>query len=196
MTREERKRSYLKSFIHTFSENGIDRTPIKKLAGAAKINEASIYQYFTNKDEIVVECVRLYLNEELTRLFEILSEPEEPLEIRIRKFLQLSSKTSAEARFIIQVLTSPVYSQLCSPIIHEFSEYILSLPLMKEKRGNIPQDSAESAIKLLLLSIFISDRVIGKEELLRIQLDYLLRVLYQGKFQDPMPKNANLFYAV
>jgi hypothetical protein len=34
MTREERKRSYLKSFIHTFSENGIDRTPIKKLAGA------------------------------------------------------------------------------------------------------------------------------------------------------------------
>lgn len=196
MTREERKRSYLKTFIHTFSENGIDRTPIKKLAGAAKINEASIYQYFKNKDEIVVDCVRLYLNEELTRLFETLSESAEPLETRVRKFLQLSSKTSAEARFIIQVLTSPVYSQLCSPIIHEFSEYILSLPLLKEQRGNASQDSAESAIKLLLLSVFISDRVIGKENLLRIQLDYLLRVLYNGTYQDTVRKNTNLFYAV
>lgn len=191
MNREERKKEYLRSFIQTFSENGIDRTPIKKLAGAAKINEASIYQYFKNKDEIVVDCVRLYLEEELSQLLRVLSDAEEPLETRMEQFVQLSSKTSAEAKFIIQVLTSPSYSKMCSKIVHEFSRKLLSPPQISLEDEKFPRDTEEeSAIPLLLLSVVISDRVIGEDCLLRIQLEYLRHLLYSGNVLDRTCRNS------
>ncbi|QAT50178.1 TetR/AcrR family transcriptional regulator [Caproiciproducens sp. NJN-50] len=190
MNREERKKEYLRSFIQTFSENGIDRTPIKKLAGAAKINEASIYQYFKNKDEIVVDCVRLYMEEELSQLLQVLAEEGEPLETRMDRFVQLSSKTSAEAKFIIQVLTSPNYSKMCSQIIHEFSRKILSSPQVGLEKGAFPHDTEESAVLLLLLSVVISDRVIGEDYLLRIQLEYLQHLLYNGNVLNRECRNS------
>lgn len=190
MNREERKKEYLRSFIRTFSENGIDRTPIKKLAGAAKINEASIYQYFKNKDEIVVDCVRLYMEEEMSQLLQVLAEVGEPFEDRMNRFVQLSSNTSAEAKFIIQVLTSPNYSKMCSQIIHEFSRKILSSPQMSLESGSFSRDSEESAIMLLLLSIVISDRVIGEDYLLHIQLEYLQHLLYNGNVLNRECRNS------
>jgi len=196
MTREERKKEYLQCFIHTFSENGLDRTPIKKLAGAAKINEASIYQYFKNKDEIVVECVRLYLNEELDRLFRVLSNPKEPLDRRVKKFIQFSAETSAEAKFIIQVLASPIYGKLCSKVVREFSEQVLSFSHMSSKCGDLPHYKAEFAIHLLFLSIVISNRVIGEDSLLRIQVEYLLNILCGQSVPDVRQKDQNYFYAV
>lgn len=179
MNREERKKEYLRCFIQTFSENGIDRTPIKKLAGAAKINEASIYQYFKNKDEIVVECVRLYMEEELGQLLQILSDEEEPMENRMNQFVQLSSKTSAEAKFVIQVLTSPNYSKMCSRIVEEFSRKLLPQKIMLEGE-EFPPDNEETALKLLFLSAVVCDRVIGEEWLLRTQMEYLQHLLYSG----------------
>jgi AcrR family transcriptional regulator len=190
MNREERKREYLKSFIQTFSENGIDRTPIKKLAGAAKINEASIYQYFKNKDEIIVECVRMYMEEELNNLLQVLSDKEEPLETRVDRLIQLSSETSAEAKFVIQVLTSPNYSKMCSPIVHEFSRKLLPSPQVSLESGSLPRDTNESVVLLLLLSVITSDRVLGEDYLLHLQLEYLKHILYNGDILDRARRNS------
>ncbi|WP_411676244.1 TetR/AcrR family transcriptional regulator [Caproicibacter sp.] len=190
MNREERKKEYLKCFIKTFSENGIDRTPVKKLAGEAKMNEASIYQYFKNKDEIVVECVRLYLEGELERLLQVLSDPEEDFESRVRSFLNLSYETADEAKFIIQVLTSPTYSVMCSPIVHDFSKRILSTSSHADAEDEDDSAAKESAVQLLLLSIMIGDRVFGESSLLRVQVECLLHLIDHdggmctGVFQD------------
>jgi AcrR family transcriptional regulator len=179
MNREERKKKYLKSFIQTFSENGIDRTPIKKLAGAAKINEASIYQYFKNKDEIVVDCVQLYLDEELSRLFQVVSDSTEPLKDKMSQFVRLSSETSAEAKFIIQVLTSPIYGKMCSKIVHEFARKLMPLPQVNSENGSFSQEMKDYAAQLLLLSVVISDRVVGEDYQLHVQLEYLQHLLYR-----------------
>ncbi|MCI1966698.1 MAG: TetR/AcrR family transcriptional regulator [Oscillospiraceae bacterium] len=190
MNREERKREYLRSFIQTFSESGIDRTPIKKLAGAAKINEASIYQYFKNKDEIVVDCVRLFLNEELSQELQLLLDPREPLQSRIDRFVQCNEESAPKAKFVIQVLTSPNFSQMCSQIVHEFIKKFLASPQMKLDRGSLPCSTNESAVILLLLSVMISDRVIGEDYLLRIQLEYLQNLLFSDHVMDRARRNS------
>lgn len=190
MNREERKKEYLRSFIQTFSENGIDRTPIKKLAGAAKINEASIYQYFKNKDEIVVDCVRLYMEEEISQLLQVLADESEPLETRMSRFVQLSSETSEKAKFIIQVLTNPNYSKMCSQIIHDFSRKIRSSPQRGLENEGFSRDTEEPVVLLLLLSVVISDRVIGEDYLLRVQLEYLQHLLYNGNVLDRECRNS------
>ena len=173
MNREERKREYLKSFIRTFAENGIDRTPVKKLAKAAKINEASIYQYFKNKDEIIVGCVGLYLEEAAEKILRILSDGTEPFEARMRQIVKLCCESGDEGGFVIQVLTSPAYRQMCSPLVQMFNQQFLA------SCGNAGEqarpETETPALPLLIMSAVIGYKVVGDEELLRLQAEYLLQ---------------------
>lgn len=177
MDREERKTSYLHCFIKTFAENGIDRTPIKKLAAAAKINEASIYQYFKNKDEIVVDCVGLYLEKEIVKMVKILSNNRQPFETRIRRILNADAETAGESKFIIQVLTSPAYGKMCSPLVRSFSQRFLSLCTSSD--GAFSDEPVAPTELLLILSAMISYRVVGDEQLFRLQTEYLLSLFYE-----------------
>lgn len=189
MDREERKAEYLNCFIRTFAENGIDRTPVKKLASAAKINEASIYQYFKNKDEIVVDCVKLYLEGEMEKMLRILSDERKSYESRIRQVLKISAETAEESRFIIQVLTSPMYGKLCSPLLRSFSQQFLSFCGRPKGRRAFSREPITPAEALLILSTIISYRVLGDENLFRMQIEYLLD-LFCGKKEEEEPQLA------
>ena len=182
MDREERKREYLKSFIRTFAESGIDRTPVKKLAKAAKINEASIYQYFKNKDEIIVDCVGLYLEGEADRMLQILSDRREPFEARVRQVLKICYEPCDECQFVIQVLTSPAYSELCSPLLRAFNERFLSTCVRNEGMGRSEEPPMAPALPLLIMSAVIGYKVLGDRELLRLQIEYLLRPFRERKY--------------
>ena len=182
MDREERKATYLTCFIKTFAANGIDRTPVKKLASAAKINEASIYQYFKNKDEIVVDCVKLYLEGEMEKILRVLSDERKSYEARIRQALKISAETAEESRFIIQVLTSPIYGKMCSPLLRSFSErFLSSCPKTK--------GPAEPAELLLVLSALVGYRVFGDDDLFFLQIEYLLTRIC-GKRNEEEPQLA------
>ena len=184
MDREERKATYLNCFIKTFAANGIDRTPVKKLASAAKINEASIYQYFKNKDEIVVDCVKLYLDGEMKKMLRILSDERKPYESRLRQALKISAESAEESRFVIQVLTSPMYGKLCSPLLSSFSEWILSSCGKTKGRRTFSREPVSSAELLLVLSALISYRVLGDENLFRMQIEYLLGLLCDKREEE------------
>lgn len=185
MNREERKREYLKSFIRTFAESGIDRTPVKKLARAAKVNEASIYQYFKSKDEIVVDCVGLYLEEAAEKILRIQSEGSKPFEFRMRQILKLCCESDDEAGFVIQVLTSPAYRKLCSPLVQMFNQQFLAS--CRNGGGQARPEAELSALPLLLMSAVIGHKVVGDEELFRLQIEYLLNPS-QGR--DPAKEQA------
>ena len=176
MDREERRTSYLHCFMKTFAENGIDRTPIKKLAASAKINEASIYQYFKNKDEIVVDCVGLYLEKEILKIVKILSDSRQPFESRVRRALQVSGETIGESRFVIQVLTSPSYGKMCSPLVRSFSQRILSM--CARSSGAFSKGPVAPTELLLIFSAMIGYRVLGDEQLFSLQIEYLLSLAY------------------
>lgn len=173
MNREERKREYLKSFIRTFAESGIDRTPVKKLARAARVNEASIYQYFKSKDEIVVGCVGLFLEEAAEKIRRLQSDGTKPFESRMRQMLKLCCESGDEASFVIQVLTSPAYRKLCSPLVQMFNQEFLAS--CRNGVGKARPEAEQSALPLLLMSAVIGRKVVGDEELFRLQIDYLLQ---------------------
>jgi AcrR family transcriptional regulator len=175
LDREERKAGYLKSFIHAFSENGIDKTSIKKLACAASINEASIYQYFKNKDEIIINCVDYYFEMVETELRPILLDVGQTMEYRLRKILRYLDEVSQQEKFIIQVLTNPVYSHLCEPIMKKFTR---NQPPLCEKLASEFSVSQEVVSPLLYLfySMVIGDKIINDREILTIQFEYLLHL--------------------
>ena len=175
LDREERKTGYLKSFIKAFSENGIDKTSIKKLAGAADINEASIYQYFKNKVEIIVNCVDFYFQEVETELRPILLDENQTIEYRLRKILRYLEEVSMQEKFIIQVLTNPVYGKLCEPTIKRFAQNAEPISERLALELSVPQNVMYPVV-LLFYSMAIGDKIFNDKQILNDQLEFLLSI--------------------
>lgn len=174
MDREMRRNVCLKSFIDTFAENGIDKTSIKKLAGAAEMNEASIYQYFKNKDEIIVSCVKYFFHMVRQGLYPIILDTEQCVEYRLQKTFRFLDGISRQEKFIIQVLTSPVYSRMCGSAVQEF---LCSFSPLSDQLSEELSISKERLFSLLylLLSVSLSDKILNDKKALSRQFDFLLR---------------------
>lgn len=175
MEREERKAEYLEHFADAFAENGIDKTSIKKLAGAAGINEASIYQYFKNKDEIIIELVKRYFNAVKEEIFPILTNEKYPAELRMQRLMNYRFKTESRAKFVIQVLTNPKYGETCLPELKNFLNSIHEVGDQLSHQLNLPEQVAESYI-MVIYSALVSDRIFNCKGILSEELDFLQHI--------------------
>lgn len=173
MDRTERKTEYLKSFTEAFSEHGIDKTSIKKLAAAAGINEASIYQYFVNKDEIILDCVKQYFQYMEEKLGALIREESESLEERVRAMVGVFVEAEGSTKFVIQVLANPMYGQLCKPVIERFVEQIREGARLLSKQMRIPYERI-LPILFLLCSVTVSDKIMNQSEVTTMQLRLLM----------------------
>lgn len=176
MQREERKIFYLKCFMKAFSENGIDKTTIKKMARAADMSEASIYQYFKNKDEIIIDCVKLYFSRLQTEIFPVLKNDGLTINERMGKCLKFCKKNKAQEKFAIQVLTSPSYGKLCAPVVREFQRNLVPVCDVISEQKSIPKDSTYSFL-LLFFSVLYSGGINGDDEALALQVDFLQNIM-------------------
>ena len=176
MQREERKKHLIKDFTIAFSENGIDRTSIKKLAKAADINEASIYQYFKNKDDIIVECVRQYFSNIEDGLFPVVADPAKPLHERLAYVLSYSGEMAGPCNFVCQVIANPLYSRMCEPIIGGFLSGIRAVGDALSAESGIGQEEIMPIVFLYLGAVSMG-RIINDDKTLLMQTDYLEGIL-------------------
>lgn len=172
LEREERRKEYLDKFLGAFAENGLDRTSIKKLAAAAGINEASIYQYFRNKDAIVVECVQRYFDTVRERIFPLLTDTRRPLGERVREAERRRFRLEKRGRFVIQVLAHPLYGGLCSGARREFQEELAKLGRRLFCAEGAGGDAR--SMTFLMYSALAADSICGGGHLLRRRLLLLL----------------------
>lgn len=182
MQREERKKRYTKDFTRAFTENGIDKTSIKKLAGAANINEASIYQYFKNKDDIVGECVRQLFSMVEGELSQVVTDASRPLDERLAFVLQYSESESEHCAFVCQVLANPLYSRMCRPIIDDFINWMYTQGESISRESGIDAGTV-MPLMFLYCSAVSSGRVLSSRRTLAVQTDFLtgiVKKLWQG----------------
>ncbi|MCI1955156.1 MAG: TetR/AcrR family transcriptional regulator [Oscillospiraceae bacterium] len=172
MEREERKAEYLEHFADAFAEHGIDKTSIKKLAGAAEINEASIYQYFENKDEIIVELVKRYFESMKKEILPILTDEKYPPELRLQRLMNYRFKTKPRSKFVIQVLTSPTYGEICLPEIRNFLASVHEMGAWLSRRMDLPEEVAKSYV-MVFYSVLVADRIFNCKSILSEELEFL-----------------------
>ena len=173
MDREARKTEYLRSFTEAFSEHGIDKTSIKKLAAAAGINEASIYQYFVNKDEIILDCVKQYFQYLVEKLDPLIREESVSLEERLKEMVGVFLEAEGSTKFVIQVLANPIYGKLCEPAIQQFVERIQRAAELLSKQLHVPYERV-LPILYLLCSVTVSDKIMNQSEVTTMQLRLLM----------------------
>lgn len=176
MHREERKKRYIKDFTQAFSENGIDKTSIKKLAKAANINEASIYQYFKNKDEIIVECVKQHFDNMKDELLPAVSDSEMTVDERLAYVMQYSEEAADKDKFIYQVLANPLYSRMCAPIIDRFIDRVRSVGTRLSGELDIAED-VMCSLMFLFCSTVSADRILNDKKVFSMQMEFLTNLL-------------------
>lgn len=180
MEREERKKCFIKPFMKAFAENGIDKTSIKKLAQAADMNEASIYQYFSNKDDIIIECVKQYFVTVKAETFPILTDITKPVMSKLDYILQYSEKSDKQDKFVFQVLTNPRYSMICAPILKKFQNWLVSVGEILSAQLDIPKNTMIQIV-LLLYSTIINDKLFNDKEMILSQTKFLMCILKHEK---------------
>ncbi|APZ50861.1 TetR/AcrR family transcriptional regulator [Salipiger abyssi] len=59
--RETKREAVLRTAVHFFNTRGFHSTSLNDVAAALEVTKPTIYHYFSSKDEILFECVRLGL---------------------------------------------------------------------------------------------------------------------------------------
>ena len=86
--RERQRRRILAAAEELFDIRGIDRVPIADIVAAAGIRASTLYEYFSNKDEIVWTLVEELMRQSSTGVLEAVEEATGPALARITALLE------------------------------------------------------------------------------------------------------------
>ncbi len=159
-TREEKKQSMISCFMRVFCEQGLDGAFMRRLASAAGVSLALLYQYFEDKDDIIRQCTAHYherIQEELTGIiFGCIDKPEE-MPGRILEFID---SVIDICRFLLQVMAHPTYCAMMEESGRQVAEHIMEVAgLFQEKRGLTPEAATGAAY---LLNSIVNDYILKK----------------------------------
>ncbi len=89
--RKKRKEQILKVALPLFAKKGYHQTSISDIAKGAKISKGLIYNYFENKEDILLQLSMLILDQTAEEIFSILKNKDLPLspEEKIKKGINL-----------------------------------------------------------------------------------------------------------
>ena len=85
----------IEAALRVFGENGFESTTISAICKAANISDATLYEYFDSKEEVLFSIPEIYTRRELERMQEIshyVHSPSEKLRVIIQGYLEFYEK--------------------------------------------------------------------------------------------------------
>jgi len=134
--KEQKRRSIALACRELLLEHGIRHLTVSQIAQTAGIGKGTIYEYFTNKDDIVFEIIASFIEGHEQRLKEI-AKMQIPTKEKIRSFYFLffdDSRSQRELRtyreFLATAMTEPTeemvaFSQACNQRFAAISQQIM-----------------------------------------------------------------------
>ncbi len=68
---QQREKNIIEGALKVFGEKGFEETTISAISKAAKISDATIYEYFSSKEDLLFSIAKLYTQEEFGRVMSI-----------------------------------------------------------------------------------------------------------------------------
>ena len=122
---EKRRQQKMEQILHAaltlFKKNGFQKVSIKDIAEKANVSQVSIYNYFGNKDELLFEAVKFYLEDQLKAFQAVMENMELSYKDRIRLIIEmkLNETISIHDDFLKAIFSSP--SPKLQKLISEFA---------------------------------------------------------------------------
>ena len=85
----------LEGALKVFGEKGFEATTISAISKAANVSEATLYEYFSSKEEVLFAIPKLYTQNELDRMTQVIPYihgPKEKIRVIIQAYLEFYEK--------------------------------------------------------------------------------------------------------
>lgn len=116
----QKENNILEGALKVFGEKGFEATTISAISKAAKISEATLYEYFSSKEDVLFAIPNLYTRRELEKIQGIVHYihiPEEKIRIIIQAYLEFYENNKLYTSVALltlkgnrQFLKSPAYN--------------------------------------------------------------------------------------
>jgi TetR/AcrR family transcriptional regulator len=101
---DDKRRAILDRSAALFSEHGYDRASMSRIAEACGVSKATLYHYYTDKDELLFDVIRFHL-EKLLKVVGEADKPDLPPKPRLRELVAalLEAYRDADAQHNVQI---------------------------------------------------------------------------------------------
>lgn len=109
--REQKKQQLLEKCFELFVKQGLENTSLNELTTYCDTYKAAFYTYFKNKDDVVLEGAKMYmesLDDRIQNEFKI-SQPS--LSAALKRGFEMISGERNNLRYVYQVISSPKYGE-------------------------------------------------------------------------------------
>lgn len=108
----EKKQQILRSCFALFVQQGLENTSMNDLIQYCNTYKAAMYSYFRSKDEIVIECAKMYMEELDEKLHSSVASAKNSLTEEFEESFVYLTQEKNKLRFVYQVVSSPKYGEV------------------------------------------------------------------------------------
>lgn len=152
---------------------GLEGASIREFQNATGMNASSLYYWFIDKDEIVLDAVSYGVNKIVRELFDFAMGHIHNVHEMRDEFPKVVQKYQTQLKAVFQVVTSPKYGEKVIRISSDFNMLYDEYAQRLAKQMNIPYNKVRPLVDLFISSII--DCVIWNEwEKLSREIDTIL----------------------
>ena len=151
----------LEKCFECLMETGIEGASIKEFSSATGMTASSLYYWFEDKDEILLDSTEYGLKKVLEKLFNYAEKHIDNIEELCEGFPVLIEEQSAALRFVLQVAASPKYGERAVSISDKLLGLYDNYAMKLSEHLNVPFEKIRILVDLVVSAVI--DAVIWKE---------------------------------
>ena len=170
------KETILKKCFDCLVKTGLEKVSMRDFSKESGLTSSSLYYWFRDKDEIILDATDYGINFLITELFDYAFKNIENVEKMCNGFPKMIIKHSAELKLMIQMATSPQYGKQTIEMSEKFSVYYDKCANEISSIVNVPYDKIRKLIDLFVSSVI--DCVVWDDwEKLSEEIDLILKLM-------------------
>lgn len=176
--REIKKDVVLSKCFECLTEKGIESITIKDFSAATGMAMSSIYYWFKDKDEIVLDAVEWGWKKNVNDLFDFAFKNTANLEKLCDGILKVAQKNKKEFRLIFQVATSPQYGDHIRELAEKIDSIYKRYTEVLSEKLNVSFDVLFPYVNLVVSS-FVDCFIWDDWDKLKIEMSCILDMLVE-----------------
>jgi len=187
----------LDAALRVFGEKGFEASTISAICRAANISDATLYEYFDSKEEVLFSIPELYTRREIERMQEIshyIHSPTEKLRVIIQGYLEFYERNRMYTSVALltlkgnrNFLKSPAYAvirEASRSIVEAFKEGVAEGVFRDDIDGYLVRNMVLGFIEHLTIQWLLVGRPESISEYRDILFDMVLRAIEKRREED------------
>ena len=150
--RDVKKDIVLEKCWNCMAQKGIEGISVKDFSDATGMSASSLYYWFEDKDEIVLDAVKWGLDSNVNGIFDFAFKHTNDLEKLCRGIVKIAQDKKLEFRLIFQVATSPQYGKYIRQIADNLDALYMKYTEVLSKKLGIPFEKLFPYVNLVVSS--------------------------------------------